>query len=137
MIKIPKDHVTHLLSYLTAWADNKEVQVRWENDPNWHTVGQEFEFLEGMAIRIKPIPKLRPWKPEEVPVGAILRDNNVKFGEPAKVLIIAVRGAWVHFMNPQNAKLDEKLCDEFNPNWEHSLDHGKTWLPCGVKEESD
>jgi len=86
------------------------------------------------SYRIAPTPKLRAWKPEEVPVGALIRDLRVTFGAPAVVQILALRGAWIHFISPACAGLTSVLIQELDRNWQHSLDGGKTWIPCGVME---
>jgi len=80
----------------------------------------------GCDLLLVSEPRLRPWRPEEVPVGALARN---KTGE-ARYLIVAagpmgigvgVGGVWVDF----ESTLDSR---------EHSTDGGKTWKPCGVAE---
>lgn len=77
-------------------------------------------------------PKLRPWKAEDVPVGAILR--NIGGRDPYKWMIVAVCSDGIttcggNEVLTRDAKLFLEKC-------EHSIDGGKTWLPCGVLEES-
>lgn len=117
-----------LLPIITAFAEGKTIQYlntsnEWEADEDLNFGSTPFRY------RIKPEPKLRPWKPGEVPLGAIIRSKS----------------------NPQNwamvtGCLDGKVkigivgfdCDaDFsNPHLscEHSIDGGKQWLPCGVEE---
>jgi hypothetical protein len=70
-------------------------------------------------------PKLRPWTPDEVPLGAWARRGSDDF----RGLITgtcqsrAVVGRNVYGLG--------YLFEE----WTHSTDNGKTWLPCGVEDE--
>lgn len=80
--------------------------------------------------RIRPQPKLRPWKPEEVPVGALV---TYKSYEPStcRGIIMHVNGSkvWTTFDTEVDKDLDFMLS-----KYVHSLDGGKTWKPCGVEE---
>ena len=76
--------------------------------------------------RIKPETKWRPWTNDEVPLGALIRMKDWDHG--ARGLICSVdisgrisSGTWT-FRHE-----DLVRC-------EHSIDGGKTWLPCGVEE---
>lgn len=66
---------------------------------------------------IKPEPKLRPWKPEEVPLGA-----------------------WMRGIDSDNQRwmLTNSMSEDRRREWllhnQHSIDCGKIWLPCGVEE---
>lgn len=82
------------------------------------------------AYRVAPEPKLRPWKPEEVPVGALvaLKHDERRFG---KSLITHCNGimVWTGF-KPMSPVTLESLLEEMV----YSTDGGKTWKPCGVEE---
>ncbi len=82
-----------------------------------------------MEIRIKPEPTLRPWKPEEVPVGAVVKSGNNRW------LITAVWNGKL-FMNGCDLHDDERSpsLQTLTMGYEHSLDHGITWQPCGILE---
>ena len=118
---------------LTAIRENKPIECRMTKGGTWvncisiydgNYSPDEFEY------RIKPAaPTLRPWRPEEVPVGALIRNKN-RDSEQNRYLIIAVNGDYV----AAGRRMYEHLNVLFN-NSEHSLDHGKTWLPCGVVAE--
>lgn len=77
-------------------------------------------------------PKLRPWKPEEVPVGALIRrpSSLCDVGEHAAMLIVERDKHRVYAANCKQGSTFAQCLDDH----EHSLDHGKTWLPCGVEE---
>lgn len=107
---------------MIAWADGKSIQYRRRDQSEWFDVEpactattlswdwDEFEY------RVKPMPKLRPWTADEVPLGAQLRSK----GDTSRSL------------------LGITATDEIRKEWleerEYSIDGGKTWLPCGVEE---
>lgn len=78
---------------------------------------------------------LRPWTPFEVPLGALVR---------SKLPHAAEGGCWTTIIGkshdgdvltfehePEDALTS---CVKLFKNSEHSVDNGKTWLPCGVEE---
>lgn len=79
-----------------------------------------------------PAKRYRPWTPEEVPVGALIRFGNIK-------------GTHCWMINGWNTDAFFTSNEEIEPisyrqkvpaGCEHSTDNGKTWLPCGVEVES-
>lgn len=70
-------------------------------------------------------PKLRPWKLEEVPLGAWMREKT--HGLPS--LIVAIRSTSVIRGHGDTVTLDYALS-----HYEYSMDEGSTWKPCGVEE---
>ena len=108
---------------MIAWANGKIIQWRRRDQNEWHEIyidspgiilswdWDEFEY------RVKPEPKLRPWTADEVPLGAWMR---FKHNPQDRVLI-----GWVSVQADRDLWLDER---------EHTIDGGKTWLPCGVEE---
>ena len=105
---------------MIAWADGKSIQYRRRDQSEWFDIEpactatilswdwDEFEY------RVKPMPKLRPWTADEVPLGSQLRYK----GDTSRSL------------------LGITATDEIRKEWleerEYSIDGGKTWLPCGV-----
>lgn len=91
-----------------------------------HCPGPCWTIHEDTILRQKPTPKLRPWKPDEVPVGAMCKRKDGQF----KGMIIACDTEsgriWMISSHTPEAVLKDFM---------HSLDRGKTWLPCGVVEE--
>ena len=92
----------------------------------------------------KPTPKLRPWKPEEVPVGSLIRptiDKRCKgmitdfFPNSDLVGITGANTAHPSYVintkDEAGSGYTRELMLEF---YEYSIDLGKTWLPCGVME---
>lgn len=71
-------------------------------------------------------PKLRPWKPEEVPALALFR---YKFWQPdcwSAIVGVNVKGIELH------RSMDTIRFVDALDTGEHSTDGGKTWRPCGV-----
>jgi hypothetical protein len=102
---------------MQAFADGKEVELWYEGKwslayvPRWN--------WDDTQYRIKPTPVLRPWTPDEVPLGAWMRNKG----------------------NPQDRMLIHWVCSQADREiWlgknEHSTDGGVTWKPCGVVEEA-
>lgn len=123
------------LTTIAAYAEGETVQFKFKEGKEWNdfTFGEP-KFDEKFDYRIKPTPTYRPWKPEEVPVGALIRTNSktqefIIMGRNSNVRsngyveisrVNVVLGGWQSF--------DSADC-------EYSLDHSKTWLPCGVLNE--
>lgn len=83
--------------------------------------------------RIRPKPALRPWKPEEVQVGALIMK---KADAEAKLFY---RGVITYaddggIPQPCGRSFRWLKFDELLQEYEYSIDGGKTWLPCGVEE---
>lgn len=119
-----------------AFCEGKEVEFREDGSDIFSiTKTIDFELLlindEGLMpiYRIKPpTPTLRPWKPEEVPVGALARPIQRAY-EHTRFMITGVSEHNISLACGNAYELTE-----FSQQHEHSLDHGKTWLPCGVVE---
>lgn len=87
---------------------------------------------EETAERIKPEAKLRPWKPEEVPVGALTRGIG-KVGFAIMIVGHTPYGIVFHFHNEEKSEAVMPFTEAME-KLEHSTDGGKTWKPCGVEE---
>lgn len=114
-----------------AWIDGKRIQFRREGKGSW----DEFEgyskhpaFAE-VAIHWSPAPTpcLRPWKPVDVPVGAITKAHG---DELSASMIVGYSEQGV-FLAQDNGAYPFGDLLRFR---KHSLDGGKTWAPCGVQE---
>ena len=108
---------------MIAWANGKTIQWRRRGHNDWSEVDQDCIGItlswdwDEFQYRIKPESKLRPWTEDEVPLGAWMRFKN---NPQDRVLI-----GWVSVQADRDLWLGER---------EHSIDGGKTWLPCGVEE---
>lgn len=77
-------------------------------------------------------PTLRPWKPEEVPLNAEVRYKVKHYVPKLRYTLNGVDECGIYFSFPSaggRVKFSLALA-----HFEHSLDHGKTWQPCGVME---
>ena len=104
---------------MQAYVDGKEVEFKcgsmdWNSTdkPEWNWIAYDY--------RIKPTAKLRPWTADEVPLGAWMRFKLI----PSERYLIT------------QSTLSLPLQQWFQDR-EHSIDGGKTWLPCGVVEEAE
>ena len=104
---------------MQAYVDGKEVECWHRRLEGWDTTNNPSWNWMDCTFRIKPTAKLRPWTADEVPLGAWGRNPQY----------------------PKTRWLIDRTSSEENridwcKNYEHSTDGGKTWLPCGVVEES-
>jgi len=115
-----REQTKEAIRVMQAFVDGKEVQsvsrtgTFWTSNksPSWNWADEDFQ--------IKPTKTLRPWTADEVPLGAQVRSKSY---HPDHRSLITTSGNPMHREGWLNG-------------YEHSLDGGKTWLPCGVEEES-
>lgn len=123
------------INILQAFADGSIIQWRYAGDTDWCdcTDGPDPQNDFKAIYRIKPESQYRPWKPEEVPVGAIVKSNGklscnyfcyVITGVSNAVDIYVFIGAL-----SESSRYSPEAC---LVNYVHSTDNGKTWQPCGV-----
>lgn len=93
-------------------------------------------FKCGYYRRIKPKTEpeqpttLRPWKSiAEVPIRAWFKHPRSK--EWHRVFSVDSHSKTIFLHCYGYMRIERFLPD----GWEHSLDNGRTWLPCGMKEE--
>jgi len=82
-----------------------------------------------------PAKKFRPWTPEEVPVGALITNQDWTGQDYARFLIAGVNSTAVNWVC-KGSFGDATFKWLLEEGFLHSTDHGKTWLPCGVEVES-
>lgn len=129
-----------------AWAQGKRVEAllggsgRWTPvDPVGQCVGDCYSpsvfSCHEYIFRLAPEPpqkRYRPWIPEEVPVGAVIRKKSMNL---ASALIGAHGESTVFVVGLTNPITFEDALE----NWLHSVDplgtpdDKRTWLPCGVE----
>lgn len=110
------------LKLVEAWWDGN---VEFKDGETW--IPAAFAPCERSYVgdyRIRPKPTLRPWKPEEVPVGAVL-----KYTDQANRWMITGSGGNGIYTGGALQPLQPGFVLE---KCVHSLDGGKTWLPCGT-----
>jgi hypothetical protein len=114
------------LPIIQAAAEGKTVQSFDEGIWRDWPLEEDCWFMSPASLyRVKPEPRLRPWKPEEVPVGALLR-LTAKTCD--RFLIVGFDLGRIKYGQWHD------LPDEMLRHYEHSLDGGNTWKPCGVEE---
>lgn len=103
-----------------------------ETHCTWSPSGRVSYGEEHSADLIAPWtePKLRPWKPEEVPMLARIRITS---GSLWVRSITGYTNTGVFLSNQETTWTFEQVLE----SCEHSIDGGKTWKPCGVMEESN
>lgn len=109
-----KEQAREAAAVMLAWADGKEVEYSCRGHSNWKPNESPCWSWSGCDYRIKPT--LRPWTADEVPLGAWMRSKGL-YG----------RQIITHTAEQKDREWWLKAS-------EHSIDNGKTWLPCGVVE---
>ena len=112
-IEVTKEAIRVMQTYV----DGKEVEHLYNG--KWVKIYVPMWNWDGTEYRIKPTATLRPWTADEVPLGAWMRFKATP-SERAIITCVTL-----------TLSLKKWLEDR-----EHSIDCGKTWLPCGVMEES-
>lgn len=128
-----------------AWAQGKRVEACRKHCVDWQSLvpvagGEGYyspqAFVETnhthpFRFRLAPEPpakKWRPWSMLEVPVGVLLKQKQANF----KVVLIEFDGN-DRIVAGRERVMSRNGCFE---NYEHSIDGGKTWLPCGVEVDA-
>ena len=114
-----KEQTKEAIRVMQAFVDGKEVEVREEDE--WRQTFIPLWQWHTNDYRIKPTATLRPWTEDEVPLGMQIRAKDPNY-ENRRSLICGT--------------YDESTRSTWLSTSEHSTDGGKTWLPCGVVEES-
>lgn len=123
----------NVAAYRHACETGKIEGIEWENCFSEWKEKSDWLFGFSTLYRLKPKPKLRAWKLEEVPIGALVKglDEN---DNSWRSMIVAVDNGYIFLggytsTHSRNATFEGAL-----EKWTHSIDHGKTWHPCGVME---
>ena len=116
---------------MIAAAMKKPIQLKAKGDDKWED-GSPGEHLgwnwTSFDYRVKPTKKLRPWKWDEVPLGA---QTRVPQFPSERTMIVGVTSTGV-MLAQDNASYPFGDIMKFR---EYSIDGGKTWLRCGVEVE--
>ncbi len=123
-----KDNAKDYLPLVQALAEGKQIQIR--DHGGWHDETNPNFVLEIERYRIKPEPKLRPWKRDEFPLEAQFRVKN-GYGARNKAISVSDCHGVAFCQNGCIVYHSFRWLLEFA---EHSTDNGKTWKPCGVEE---
>ena len=118
-----------MIACIQAWQRGEKIEYL-SGQRDWFGVDDPAWDFCHVIYRIAPKPKekkLRPWKPEEVPVGAIVQRKD--WPPTNWTYIMGVKGWEVRTL--------DGFCSFtvlYEVYW-HSTDGGKTWKPCGVEVE--
>ena len=114
---------------MVAWAKGAEAQ--WESSAGrWNPIDESCSWSSIFDVRIKPQPKLRPWKREEVPLNAWFKHKEG--GAWTRITSISADSVGVISVT-DGARL--VTFSALLETAEHSIDGGQKWLPCGVMED--
>jgi hypothetical protein len=116
---------------IRAWLDGKTIECRLNETHEWEVTATPLFHID-YEYRVKPEPKFRPWKAEEVPVGAVIKDKREDHFCRSLILGSCARENTVQISHEEHTKYFS--FQEAFDSWEYSLDQGKTWHPCGVQE---
>jgi len=115
----------------SGWCDSSKSIIVWKPDGFISILGSthDKDLLSKWTE-----PKLRAWRPEEVPLGAWVR--NVSKDAFRSMIIGVTYGGLIIYSDGTESRTH---WTPENPNTtleyrEHSLDKGATWKPCGVPE---
>jgi len=109
-----------MIEVMEAYERGEQIECRSLMGDVWSLLPTPLWDWQGCDYRVKPEPKLRPWKPEEVPLGAVVRDKK----DGAKGLIVAVSEEAIEIGQDGYYDFDELL--KYYVLDDHS--------PCGVEE---
>lgn len=124
-MKLTKEQINeNLACYRQAMETGTVEGIERACSGGWSQKWSEAFDLDRLYRR-KPNPTIRPWKPEEVPLGAQVRYK----ADPAVRVLITGAGPGGVLIDGRTEGFPDLL--KFR---EHSIDNGKTWPPCGVEE---
>lgn len=114
------------IEVMRAYAKGKTIQLQAGSGQWVDTDTPSWDWCR-CNYRIKPSePKLRPWEPEEVPVGALIKTRE---GRRWTITSCDADNIYSFDYSPCHWSFRDASI-----HINYSLDSGKTWLPCGVYE---
>ena len=120
-----------MIACIQAWQRGEKIEI--ETRTGWFVIDRPQWDFHTTHYRIAPKPKekkLRPWKPEEVPVGAqVKKESNPSL----RMLIVCAWDFGIRLID--GGALPIARHDQLFDGFTHSTDGGKTWKPCGVEVE--
>jgi hypothetical protein len=124
------------IAVMQAAAEGKRIEIRVRHGGNWCIdPTPQWDWIMFLYrvhpddLNPPPTPKLRPWRPEEVPLGALIQ---CKGGGCWRTMIVGYNQAQTPSVLIPDGRISPETLFNFD---EHSLDGGRTWLPCGVLDE--
>lgn len=115
------------IAVMEAFCNGQAVEFKRDSATQWIKVESPAWDWSSYEYRIKKAPELRAWKFFEIPVGCAIRIKN---SPDIKGVILRSGNNYVtSSIGNQQFNVDYLVKD-----YEHSIDFGKTWHPCGVME---
>lgn len=131
-----REEAKQLLPIIQAFAEGKTIQVDiGHHQPHWKDYGDLPITNLSVSLRIKPEPKLRPWKAEEVPLIAMIRRKSA-LGEvhiARRKRANGVDGTVMLVMGGGFSPNETRTLDDLCAHWVRIAEDG-TEHPCGVME---
>lgn len=125
-----KEEAKQWIPILQAYADGRAIQNCSMNGKIWYECNDPIFSARPSEYRIKPEPKLRPWRQEEVPVGAIIRQKGC---EGYCSLILGTTPKGVDTLSSVREYITRYFQDALD-RFEWSKSTTGPWLPCGVED---
>lgn len=126
--------MTHeeMIAVIAAHRDGKKLEYLSAFNGWTDVVGSPLFAFNQNDYRIKPETKIRPWRPDEVPMPAVLRTKNGSIRW--QILAVSSLGVISADSKSDNGRTGLASFEALLRHNEHSTDGGKTWKPCGVEE---
>jgi hypothetical protein len=125
-------HWTKLLPIIQAFVDGKTIQFHPNYSPSGDFAWKDLpadnataSFDNTVSYRIKPESKLRPWKLDEVPVGATIRTSEGTTALIMQADAAGIKAGHSLLWSPRDALTYCK--------WRWPIGN-QPWQPCGVLE---
>ena len=121
-----KHNAKDYLPLMQALSEGKTIQIDVSGSNSWSDVNNTDFAFSPNYYRIKPEPKLRPWTPEEVPVGIYITAGSIIYS------VVAYNTINNGIRIIEDSRIRELSVLQLFNDWKYSSDNGKTWHPCGV-----
>lgn len=118
------------LPLIQAFVDGKRLQIYQNQSQEWIDLTSSPTFSDPViCYRIRPEPKLRPWKMDEVPVGALVKGKTTG----SVWMLCGASADGNYYVSSSDQPFSPELLFH---NYEWRYHHETEWKPCGVKEEA-
>lgn len=131
MTKLTPEQIEQNVIAYRAWLNDQTIELESSlNGELWSKFGSTpfwdwHRYNLMVRVKVKPTPKLRPWKPEEIPVGAVVRYRKTTYRH-------IIDSTWQGFAHFNACNYDAiVLFEDYEWHWPHETE----WLPCGVMED--
>jgi hypothetical protein len=127
-----REHAKKMLPIISAFAEGKTVQHRTGEHCPWSDHDTPSFSAPPENYRIAPEPKPRKWKPEEVPIGALIKGAD-RCAPQMPSIILTVNDDDLIYCD-KSCTLQKYSLFGASRDLVYSKDGAVTWHPCGVLE---